>query len=89
MDHWRNQRWNQKVPRDKWQQKHDNPKPMGCSKSCSKSEVYSKTISTQEKRKISNKQPNLTAKQLEKEQMKLKVSRAKGIRKIRAEINEI
>ena len=84
MDHWRNQRWNQKVPRDKWQQKHDNPKPMG-----SKSEVYSKTISTQEKRKISNKQPNLTAKQLEKEQMKLKVSRAKGIRKIRAEINEI
>ena len=60
---------------------------MGCSKSSSKSEVYSKTILAQEKRKISNKQPNLTAKQLEKEQIKLKVSRAKGIRKIR-EINE-
>ena len=89
MDHWRNHRRNQKVPRDKWQQKHDDPKPMGCSKSRSKSEVYNKTISTQEKRKISNKQPNLTAKQLEKEQMKLKVSRAQGIRKIRAEINEI
>ena len=42
---------------------------------------------TQEKRKISNKQPNLTAKQLGKEQIKLKFSRAKGIRKIR-EINE-
>ena len=60
---------------------------MGCNKSSSKSEVYSKIILTQEKRKISNKQPNLTAKQLEKEQIKLKVSRAKGIRKIR-EINE-
>ena len=60
---------------------------MGCSKSSSKSEVYSKTILAQEKSKISNKQPNLTAKQLEKEQIKLKVSRAKGIRKIR-EINE-
>ena len=87
MDHWRNQRGNQKVPRDKWQQKYDNPKPMGCNKSSSKSEVYSKIILTQEKRKISNKQPNLTAKQLGKEQIKLKVSRAKGIRKIR-EINE-
>ena len=73
--------------KNKWQWKHNNPKPIGCSKSSSKKEVYSNTILPQEKRKISNKQPNLTAKQLGKEQIKLKVSRAKGIRKIR-EINE-
>ena len=40
-DHWRNQTGNQKIPRDKWQWKHDDPKPMGCSKSGSKREVYS------------------------------------------------
>ena len=62
MDHWRNQRGNLKIPRDKWQQKHDHPKPMECSKSSSKKEVYSNTISPQETRKISNKQPNLTPK---------------------------
>ena len=36
--------------------KHDDPKPMGCSKSSSKKEVYNKIILPQE-RKISN---NLT-----------------------------
>ena len=29
---WRNQRGNQKTPRDKCKQKHDNPKPVKCSK---------------------------------------------------------
>ena len=30
MDHWRNwRRNNKKIPRDKWKQKHDDPKPMG------------------------------------------------------------
>ena len=58
MDHWRNQRGNQKIPRDKW--KSNDPKPMGCSKSSSKREVYTNTILSQETRKISNKQPNLT-----------------------------
>ena len=38
------------------------PKPMGCSKSCSKREVYSNTILPQETRNISNKQPKLTPK---------------------------
>ena len=42
--------------------KHDNPKPMGCSKSSSKRVVYSNTILPQETRNISNKQPNLTPK---------------------------
>ena len=50
--------------------KHDGPKPMGRSKSSSKREVYSNTILPQETRNISNKQPNLTPKQLEKEEQK-------------------
>ena len=58
MYHWNNQRGNQKIPRDKW--KHNDPKPMVCSKSSSKREVYTNTILSQETRKISNKQPNLT-----------------------------
>ena len=66
VDHWRNQRGNQKIPRDKWKWKHNDPKPMGCSKSSSKWEVYSNTILSQERIKISNKQSN--RKQLEKEQ---------------------
>ena len=47
---------------DKWQWKHDDPKPMGCSKSSSKREVYSYTSLPQETRKILNKQSNLTPK---------------------------
>ena len=63
---------------------------MGCSKSSSKRELYSNSISPQETRKISNKQSNPTLKQLEKEEKrKPKVSRKKEIIKIRAEINEI
>ena len=37
-------------------------KPMGCSKSSSKREVYSNTILPQETRKTSNRQPNFTLK---------------------------
>ena len=44
MDHWRNQRRNQKIPRDKWKWKHDDLKPMGCSRSSSEREAYSNTI---------------------------------------------
>ena len=62
MNHRRNQRGNQKIPRDKGQRKHDNPKPMGCSKSSSKREVYSYTSLPQETRIISSKQSNLTRK---------------------------
>ena len=32
MDHWRNQRGNQKIPRDKWQQKHCDSRPMDIAK---------------------------------------------------------
>ena len=62
MDHWRNQRGNLKIPRSKWQQRYNTPKPMGCSKSSSKKEVFSNTSLPQEIRKSSNKQPNFTSK---------------------------
>ena len=52
----------------KWQWKHDNSKPIGYSKSSSKREVYSNIILPQETRKTSNRQPNFTLKQLEKEE---------------------
>ena len=42
--------------------KHNNQKPIGCSKSSLKREVYSYTILPQETRKISNKQSKLTPK---------------------------
>ena len=46
--------------------KHDDPKPMRCSKSSSKREFYSNTILPQETRNISNKQPKLTPKEIRK-----------------------
>ena len=53
--------------------KHDDLKPMGCSKSSSKREVYSSTILPQETRKISNKQLNLMHKAIsERRTMKRK-----------------
>ena len=53
---------NQKISRNKGLWKHDNSKPMGCSKSSPKREVYSKAIPPQETRKSSNRQPNFTPK---------------------------
>ena len=47
-----------KISRNKWQWKHDNSKPMGCSKNSSKKEVYSNTILPQETNKTLNRQPN-------------------------------
>ena len=83
----RNQRGNFKTHGDKWKWKHDGPKSLGCSKSCSEWEVYSNTGLSQEARKISN---NLTLhfKELEKEQIKPKTSTSKEIIKCRAEINK-
>ena len=61
---WRNQRESGKISRNKWQWKHNDPKPVGWSKSSSKREVYSNTVLPQETRKISNKPPNLIHKEL-------------------------
>ena len=58
--------------------KHDDPKPMGCSKSSSKREVYSNTILPQETRKISNKQPNLTPKETRERRTKKTPKLAEG-----------
>ena len=62
---------------------------MECSKSSFKREVYSNTSLPHERRKISNKQSNLTPKGTrERRRNKTQVSRRKEIIKIRAEINE-
>ena len=62
---------------------------MGCSRSSSKTEVYSNTILPQETRKTLNRQPNFTPKATGKRRRKNpKVSRRKEIIKIQAEINE-
>ena len=58
----------QHVSKNKWQWKHDNWKPMGCSKSSSEREVDSDTILPQETRKTLNSNLTLHIKQLEKEQ---------------------
>ena len=63
--------------------KHNNPKPMGCSKSNSKREVYGNTILSQETIKESNRQPNSIPKttgkwrKSEKKKTNPKVSRRK------------
>ena len=65
------------------------PKPMGCSKSSSKREVYSNAILPEETRNISNKQPYVTPKASRERWTKTpKVSRRKEIIKIRSELKE-
>ena len=67
----KNSKRKSRKPRDKWQWKHD-PKPIGCSKSSFKREVYSNTIQSylkkQEKSHINN--LTLILKELEKEEQK-------------------
>ena len=87
--YWRNQKGNQKISRNKWQWKHNNSKPMGCSKSSSKRGVYRNTTLPQETRKTLNRQPNFTPKTTGKRRTKTpEISRRKEIIKIRAEINK-
>ena len=65
---------------------------MGCRKSSSKREVCSNTTLTQETRKASNRQPQLTPKTTDKEQQQqkkiAKISTWKEIINIWTEINE-
>jgi len=62
---------------------------MGCSKSSSKREVYTKTILPQETRKTLDRQLNFTPETIGKRRTKPpKISRRKEILKIQAEINE-
>ena len=77
------------MSRNKWQWKHNNSKPTGCSKGSSGREVSSNTILPQEKIKTFNRQPNFTPQTTEKRRTKKpKISRRKEIIKIWAEVNE-
>ena len=60
-----------KIPREKWQRKHDKPKPMGHNKRSSKREVYSNTILSQVTGKTSSRQPNCTPKITGKQRTKI------------------
>ena len=48
-------RRNQKMPINEWKWKHNNPKPMGFSKSSAKGKIYSNTSLPQETSGKSNK----------------------------------
>ena len=78
-DYWGNQRGYKKLPRDSWQQKHNDPKLMRCSKSSSKKEVYSNIDLHQETRKISNIQSNLILKGIEKKIQSPKLTEGKKL----------
>lgn len=62
------QRRNQ-ISWDNWKWKYNILELKGCSKSSSNKAIYSDKCLHQEKRKFSNKQPNLYPKELEKEQI--------------------
>ena len=78
MDYWRNSK--KKYLRDKWQQKHNSPRP--------KREVYNNTILPKETRKTLTRKPNFTPKATRKRRRRKKFTRRKEIIKIWAEINE-
>ena len=77
------------MPRNKWQLKYDDAKPMAHNKSSFKMEVMAiqSHLKKQEKSYVNNLILNL--KQVEKEQTKPKVSRRNEITKTREEINKI
>ena len=68
----KNQRGNKKICRNRWQWKHNNSKPRGCSKSSSKTEAYSNAILPQETRKTLTRQPNFAPKTTGKRRTKKK-----------------
>ena len=89
IDHWRNQKENQEIPRDKWQWRYNNPKPMEHSQAVLRGKFIAiqAYLRKQEKSQINN--LSLHLKQLEKEeQTKLKFSKMKETTKIRAKIEE-
>ena len=68
------EKWNQKLPWNKWKWKHNNAKLMGCSKSSSKREVHSYIQAYLKKEEISKiNKLNLHLKELEKEQNQSKL----------------
>ena len=84
---WRNKKGNRNIPRNKWQWKHSNSKPTGCTKNIAKREVYSNTSLLKETRKTANQKANLMPKATREKRIPKLVEGKKNI-KIRAEINE-
>ena len=75
-DQWWNQRANQKMPRNKWQWKPNDPKPMGCSKNVLR-EKFITIQSYLKKQEISQiNKLTLHPKQLEKERKKKQTNSA-------------
>ena len=93
MGHWRSQRGNQIIPRDKWKWKHNNPKPIIQILRDAARQLYEGSLQqyklTSEVRKSQIKNLTLQLKQEEKDEWWKKISRSKEIVKIRAEINEL
>ena len=77
--YWRNQKGNQKISRNKWQWKHDNSKPIECSKSSSRGKFIAiqSYLKKQEKYRIDN--LTLHLKQLEKEEKITKLIEGKKL----------
>ena len=78
MDHWRNQRGNQKIPWDKWKLKHKNPNLYDAAKAVLRGKFIAiqSYLRKQEKSQINN--LNLHLKQLEKEEQSLKLVEEKN-----------
>ena len=49
---WRNQRGNQKIPRDKWKQKHHNPKPVEYSKTILRGKFIQYNLTSHKKKNL-------------------------------------
>ena len=77
-DHWRNQRRNQKIPRNKWQWKHATQNLWDAEKEVLRRKPIANTILPQETRKISNKQPKLTPKATRERRTKKNPKLAEG-----------
>ena len=88
--HWQNQRRNKTIP---WEKRKGNTTLQNlwdAAKAVLKGKVHRNTNLPQEIKTISNKQPNLPPKRVEKEEKsKPKVNIIKGIIKIREEISKI
>ena len=66
MGYWRNQKGNKKISEKKWQWKHDNSKPMGCSKAVLRGKFIAIQSYLKKQEKKSNRQPNFKPKTIGK-----------------------
>ena len=73
MDHWRNQRGNQKILRDKLQWRYNSPKPMGHSKTTLRGEFIAikSYLNKEGKAQISNLTLHITQSRKDRQGLKL------------------